>query len=225
MLVIQSGIIRFVNAKALELFGYSGELTPRSFAELIHPEDRERVLAIYQKRLKGEGVPETYSFRIIGSQGKVKWLEIKAALISWKNEPATLIFFNDITERKRMEGALKESEEKYRLLVEKANEGICVVQDSNLQYVNPKLTEFLGYSEGELISRPFLDFIHPEGGWRSSHCGRHFGKEEIGGSTSASPEDGSDWYSGWRDCPRLQQYPGRHNGLYRARQLGCSRGI
>lgn len=162
MLVIQSGIIRFVNSKALELFGYSGELTPRSFAEFIHPEDRERVLAIYQKRLKGEGVPETYSFRIIGSQGKVKWLEIKAALISWKNEPATLIFFNDITERKRMEGALKESEEKYRLLVEKANEGICVVQDSNLQYVNPKLTEFLGYSEGELISRPFLDFIHPE---------------------------------------------------------------
>ena len=97
MLVIQSGIIRFVNSKALDLFGYSGELTPRSFAEFIHPEDRERVLAIYQKRLKGEGVPETYSFRIIGSQGKVKWLEIKAALISWKNEPATLIFFNDIT--------------------------------------------------------------------------------------------------------------------------------
>ncbi|MGA2466655.1 MAG: PAS domain-containing protein [Thermodesulfobacteriota bacterium] len=64
--------------------------------------------------------------------------------------------------RKRAEEALHESEEKYRILVENANEAIVVAQDGTLKFVNPKTMDILGYSKEELTSMPFVEFIHPD---------------------------------------------------------------
>ena len=63
---------------------------------------------------------------------------------------------------KRAEDALRASEEKYRLLFENANESILVAQDSRIKFVNPKFMKVMGYSEMELKSRPFAEFIHPD---------------------------------------------------------------
>ena len=57
---------------------------------------------------------------------------------------------------------LAESEEKYRLVVEHANEAILVAQDNKLKYVNPKCVELLDYTREELLDKPFLTFVHPE---------------------------------------------------------------
>jgi PAS domain S-box-containing protein len=65
-------------------------------------------------------------------------------------------------ERKNYEKALKESEEKYRNLVEKANDGITIIQDGVVRYTNPKLVEMGGYTIEETIGKPFTDFIWPE---------------------------------------------------------------
>ena len=68
----------------------------------------------------------------------------------------------EITERKRIEEALRESEEKYRRLIEHANEIIVVIQDGRLKLVNPAAIEHTGYSREELFSGPFIEFIHPD---------------------------------------------------------------
>ncbi|MFZ2472144.1 MAG: PAS domain S-box protein [Methanothrix sp.] len=66
-------------------------------------------------------------------------------------------------ERNRAQEALLESEKKYRLLINNANESIIVAQDGLLKFVNPMTLELLeGYSEQELIDRPFPEFIHPD---------------------------------------------------------------
>ena len=64
--------------------------------------------------------------------------------------------------RDAMVEALRESEEKYRLLVDNAGEAIAVAQDGRLKFVNPKMLEVTGYSEDEAMARPFLEFVHPE---------------------------------------------------------------
>jgi len=64
--------------------------------------------------------------------------------------------------RIRAEEALRESEQKYRLLVDNASETILVAQDGMLKFANRMASELSGYSEQEIISRPFSEFIYPD---------------------------------------------------------------
>ncbi len=161
--VAQDDGIKYVNPGALEITGYSDkEFMSKPFAEFIHPDDRELVLRNYLKRLKGEFVPQGYAFRTLDRYGGIRWAELKAFKISWEGRPATLNFLNDITERKQAEEALRTSEEKYRTVVENANEAIVVAQDGMLKFVNRMDGKITGYSEQELTSRPFLELVYPE---------------------------------------------------------------
>ena len=68
----------------------------------------------------------------------------------------------DITEQKKLQNILSESEEKYRLLIENVNEAIFVAQDNMLKYVNPKTLKIFGYTEDELKAKIFTSFIYEE---------------------------------------------------------------
>jgi PAS domain S-box-containing protein len=74
--------------------------------------------------------------------------------------------------RRQAEQALKASEEKYRLLVENALEAIFIAADGTLIFTNHKTTELSGYSQQELCSKPFIEFIHPDD--RRMVAERHF---------------------------------------------------
>jgi PAS domain S-box-containing protein len=71
------------------------------------------------------------------------------------------VILKDITEQKLAEVSLRESEEKYRNLVERANYGITIVQDGTVRYANPALAKIWGGSVEDIVGRPFADFIDP----------------------------------------------------------------
>ncbi|MCX6223254.1 MAG: PAS domain S-box protein [Bacteroidia bacterium] len=80
-----------------------------------------------------------------------------------ENGEQCLVNVFDITERKQAEKALRDSEKKYRHLINSANESIIIAQDGMLKFVNPMTISLLeGYSEQELIDRPFTVFIYPD---------------------------------------------------------------
>ncbi|UCG08049.1 MAG: PAS domain S-box protein, partial [Desulfobacterales bacterium] len=66
------------------------------------------------------------------------------------------------SEHRRIEKALQESEEKYRLLVENADTAIFIAQDEVIKFPNPKALELIGYSADELAKLPFVNLIHPQ---------------------------------------------------------------
>ncbi len=108
IVVAQDGFLRFVNPMAVKITGYSfKKLTSMPFTQFIHPDDRDRVFNNYLRRLRGEKLPDKYSFRLVDKKGNVKWVEISAVLFSWEGRPATLNFLTDITERKEAEDKLK----------------------------------------------------------------------------------------------------------------------
>lgn len=103
------GIIKFVNPKLHDMTGFlPKESISRPFTDFIHPDDREFVLQNHIARLKGETVPERYDIRAYDKQKKLKWFEIKSAIIQWELQPAVLTFITDITERKQTAHQLKE---------------------------------------------------------------------------------------------------------------------
>lgn len=70
--------------------------------------------------------------------------------------------YEDITERMQTEEALLESENKYHNLAERANDGICIIQNMQIVYSNQRLAQMWGGSAAELVGKQIIDFIHPD---------------------------------------------------------------
>jgi len=149
--VAQDGVIKFLNPKMSEMFGYSKEeFISNPMTEFVHPDDREGILQAHFRRLAGDEAPIQYPFRLLHKDGQIRWAELVVARIPWEGKPAALAFITDITERKAMEEAVKESEEWHRSLVENSFDGIFVQQDTKIIFANSRLYQMLGYSPGEL---------------------------------------------------------------------------
>ncbi|MFH2218959.1 MAG: PAS domain S-box protein [Pseudomonadota bacterium] len=91
----------------------------------------------------------------VGDEGPFQKEE--RALIDTIAERLGLVF-----ERQETRNRLLESEKKYRMVVDNANVGILVTQDGFLKLVNPEGARIAGYSEADLTSRPFIEFVHPD---------------------------------------------------------------
>ncbi|UCE08406.1 MAG: PAS domain S-box protein, partial [bacterium] len=110
IIIAQDRVVKFSNPKAQELAGYSAEeLGTIPFIDLVHPEDKDMVLDRHRRRLAGEEVPTTYSFRIINRKDEESWAQLNAVLITWEGRPATLNFIRDITQQKKLETQLQQA--------------------------------------------------------------------------------------------------------------------
>ncbi|MDO9528535.1 MAG: PAS domain S-box protein [Syntrophales bacterium] len=127
--------------------------TPESFAE--HQIRKE-------KRKRGDYDPSEYDISIVRKDGELRHLQVFRKEVLWDGERQFQVLYNDITDRKRVEEALRESEENYRNLFENANQAIFVVQDDKVVFLNPVSTMMIGYSGEEIMARPFIEFIHPD---------------------------------------------------------------
>jgi len=164
ILVIQDNVIKFANPKGAELSGYSiEELASRPFVNFIHSNDIDMVADRYARRLKGEAVPQIYDFRIIRKDGDIRWSELNAVPISWEDRPAVLCFMSDITERKQAEEALRQSEERYRTMLEEMEDGYYEVDMAGtFTFVNDAMSRILGYSRDELIGMNYKAYTPKE---------------------------------------------------------------
>ena len=153
ILVAQNGIFQYANPKAEELFGYSQkEITSKPFSTFIHKKDREMVMQRHERRIKGESLPEVYSFRIVNKDGATIWVELKVKLFSWNSQPATLCFMTDITKR-------KQAEEKYNRVLESRFEGFMLLDNNRfIIEVNKALLKISGYSRDDFIGHPVDKF-------------------------------------------------------------------
>jgi diguanylate cyclase (GGDEF)-like protein/PAS domain S-box-containing protein len=144
--VAQNGIFQYANPKAEELFGYSQkEITSKPLSTFIHKKDREMVMQRHERRIKGESLPEVYSFRIINKDGATIWVELKVKLFTWSNQPATLCFMTDITKRKI-------AEEKYNRVLESRFEGFMLLDNNRfIIEVNKALLKISGYNRDDFM--------------------------------------------------------------------------
>ncbi|MGB2695421.1 MAG: PAS domain S-box protein [Dehalococcoidia bacterium] len=107
--VFQDTTIRYVNPAGEAQTGYSEEeLLTMDFWEVIHPEHRQLVKQRGLARQAGDDVPSGYEVKLLTKDGEERWVEFTAGVIEYQGQPAVVGTAFDITERKRIEEALRE---------------------------------------------------------------------------------------------------------------------
>ena len=155
------------NPAAERVFGYpaqemAGKDLSFLLADLSSTRAYRRGFRQFRRIGPEAAVGKTLELRAVRKDGKRFPIEVSLSAIRRGDKWTALAIVRDITKRKRMIGSLKKSEEKYRLLVENANEAVLVAQDGVLKFANPKAIELLGYTLDELTNSPFTRFIHAE---------------------------------------------------------------
>jgi PAS domain S-box-containing protein len=160
ILVVQDWQVKYINPQAIRLSGYSEkEFKTLTLDEIIHPEDLPMLKRRHQMRLEGKEFDHVYPFRIYDKKGNIRWGIINVVVIPWEGKKATLNFIHDITEQKKAQDKLKKSEKTFRELVERASDGIAIIQDKRFQYVNKKLAEMHGCSTEDMLGDYFFNYV------------------------------------------------------------------
>jgi len=167
--IAQDNRIRFPNPRAIEVFGYpEEELTRMPFSDLVHEEDKGLVQDRHERRLRGEKLPSSYSYRIVTKAGDTRWVELKVTAIPWENRPATLCFLSDITERVEAETTLRESTERLLSQANSAADAIVSIDSrSIIAFWNDAAEKMFGYTRAEIVGQD-VAILMPEG-YREMH--------------------------------------------------------
>lgn len=154
-----------INQKFCEIVGYDqNEMMALSFQAITHPDDLDSDLAQVQHVLAGEGETYTLEKRYFRKDGSIVWVDLTVSLVRDENgEPQYLIaVVADISAQKLAEVALRESEARYRGLVEQAQDGIVVLQDERVVFASPRLAQMTDRSVDDLVGTKFQDHIPPD---------------------------------------------------------------
>ncbi|MCM2359013.1 MAG: PAS domain S-box protein [Geobacteraceae bacterium] len=149
-----------VNEAFERAFGYlAEEVIGRTSLELdiwADPADRAGMV----KTLNEGGKVRDCEVNFRDKAGKILVGLYSAEIVEIKGEQYLLSLVNDVTERKRTEERLQESEERYRRIVETSREGILSLdREARITYVNRQMADMLGQRGGEMVGRPFLAFV------------------------------------------------------------------
>ncbi len=162
----ENGRYLLLNPAMARIFGYDSPeemmrtVTNTAGQLFVDPAEGKRLRETVEKT---DG-PVNLEAKACRKNGQIIWISINIRCV--RDEGGRIRYcegvITDITERKEMEKALKDSEEEYRLLVENALDAVFVVQDGTLKFANRVAEDVLGYTREEIAGRPFVEFIHPD---------------------------------------------------------------
>jgi len=162
---IKTGKIIDVNQKIFEMFSYTPEearhLTIDAFSAGVPPYTQKD--AVKWIRKAAAAGPQLFEWHAKDKTGRLFWIEVNLKLTVIGGKKRVLAVICDITERKRAEESLRESEEQYRRIIETAFEGIWIIDtDNKAVFVNRRMADMLGYPAGEILGRSIMEFIPEE---------------------------------------------------------------
>ena len=159
---INDGTFLEVNKSLEKLIGYTRDelLAQRSLGLNVWVDSNDRK-NLYKEIVKtGSVYDQEYRFR--SKSGDVIVTRYSGEAIDFSDEQCILSVLFDITNSKKAEELLRKSEEKYRLVVENAMESITIAQDGMLKFANQSTFDLFGYSQEEIMTKPFIEFVHPD---------------------------------------------------------------
>jgi len=163
----KTGKFTFINLKALQNYGYTKEDLDRGLdvLQVVAPEDFERVKKDIARALRGDKLTREEYTALSRDGGRFPIAVHSTPVIHENKVTGIRGVVVDITELKRAERAVEESERKHRTLVEQSLQGIAVVQDFGIRFANTAFARMSGYTIEELLSLSpdeLKPLVHPE---------------------------------------------------------------
>lgn len=154
--IIQDEKLKFLNPQTAKYLDQPREyLLSRKFLDFVHPDDQNKISALFSDILTENNVKQMIDFRLISKNGTIKWMKSNIVLIHWENHPAILNFMSDVTEKIQAEEEIK----KFKVISENANYGITITDlNSDIIYINKYYAEIHGYQPVDLIGRNISTF-------------------------------------------------------------------
>jgi PAS domain S-box-containing protein len=164
-IIAPDGTIRYESEAIERLYGYTpAEGIGTSAWERVHPGDHATVAAALRDVTAHPGKTGSAEFRYRARGGE--WRVVEAVGKTLTDDPQDGIVINtrDITERRRAEEALRESEERYRALIENGHDIIVILdpETGRIRYQSPSMERILGWSPADLAERSVFELVHPE---------------------------------------------------------------
>ncbi len=159
----KNGTIIYMNQTGLEKFGISGSDYGRPAFDFIAPEQHKLMETNMRKSITENYHTQGTHYTAIKNDGtKFPVMVFASPMFEEGEVTGTRGIILDMTSHIAMENALKESEEKYRTLIEKAVDGIIITQHGKLKFVNEAFCELIQYNENELLEKPYKNFVVSE---------------------------------------------------------------
>jgi PAS domain S-box-containing protein len=164
VVIIQDNICKYANKVLANMLGYTPEeVQDTPFINYVALESKSIVAGRVKARLAGEVVPPVYEASLLRKDGSIFDAELSAGVIQYQGKSADVGLVRDITERKKTDEALRESEDRFRRFTEATMEGLVFHEQGEVVDVNPAAVAMFGFSENaELIGRNLLEFIVPD---------------------------------------------------------------
>ena len=166
--VIQDGKFQYVNPRFVEMLGYASprELVGMDFERVIHAKDRPRIRS--RDALQGLKLGTRQSFRAVKQDDSIIWVDMRDTHTQYMNRPANVGNVIDITEQRVAEESLRQSEEKYRSILEHIEEGYYEVDiRGNLTFFNDSFCRIWGYPREQLMGMNNRDYTGEENARRT----------------------------------------------------------
>jgi diguanylate cyclase (GGDEF)-like protein/PAS domain S-box-containing protein len=160
-----------VNRSLCEILGYcEEELQSLTWQELTHPDDLAASSAYARRIVEGEFPRYHLEKRFLHADGHTVWASLSVSLVrDSEGEPLYFVSqIQDVTERKKVEKVIIESEERFRSLVQYSSDIITILDaEGTVQYVSPAVERITGYKPEERIGTNAFDTVHPDDGDRA----------------------------------------------------------
>ncbi len=159
--VDSDGVVKYTSPSIERILGHAPEERVGDSAfEYVHPDDRDRVMKLFQELTETDGaVVRGVEFRVEDAAGDYLWIEAVGSNTHDTEADGFVINFRDVSERKSREKEL----EKYEAYVESTTDLVTHLdEEGRIQYQSPAVEDVLSHPQQERVGEPVFDYIHPE---------------------------------------------------------------
>ncbi|WP_321504333.1 PAS domain S-box protein [uncultured Methanoregula sp.] len=167
---IQDGLIIMENDKNVYANRRIAEITGYTFEEsfgleplaIIAPECHDIMKEQIAELEKNPEKPGEIQVWIIRKDGERRFVSARISSVRYQDTDYNFVIFTDMTESKRQEILLRESEQRFRMMAENIQDGLIIVENGNFIYANRRVSEISGYSNEDLIRMKSMDLVAPD---------------------------------------------------------------